>query len=367
MKATLHFIFTLCFVCLHINGFSQVDGFKNEAFIYIDSTEVPNIPSDTSIKVVDTAEQAEQLKSVDTLISKAAKPTQQAKPAAIDTASQPSNNPEKFTEQEEKKETPIAKINDIISLGKILWSIVIILIGYFIINLLIKIADSLAERNTRYRFTFKGLIPIIKIIGWALVTTAVIAGVFQPPFETVIAVTASVGIAVGFAAQDILKNIFGGIMIVFDRPFQVGDKIEIGEYYGEVVEIGLRSTRIVTKDDSLVSVPNSEAVNNAVSNSNTGESNCQVVAEIWLPIDLDTSKARAIALESAQVSPYIYLNKPIIILFVNEVKERRSYLKMRVKAYVSDTRNEFIFMSDVTERVVKELLRQGIVKKEDLF
>lgn len=359
MKTIYHFILSVALFGVHFLGFCQIEGFKSDLFIVekstgstalIDSAIVSNstIKDSEATTIIDSA-------SSDTIIKKVTLPLI-TKP---DTIIQ--------EKKEEQKETPISQINEIISFGKIFWSIIIIVIGFFTINFLIKIVDSLAEKNTEYRFTFKGLIPIIKIIGWALVTITVIAGVIQPPFETVIAVTASVGIAIGFAAQDILKNIFGGIMIVFDRPFQVGDKIEIGNYYGEVVEIGLRSTRIVTKDDSLVSVPNSEAVNNAVSNSNTGESNCQVVAEIWLPIDLNTAKARAIAIESAQVSPYVYLNKPIVVLFINEVKERRSYLKMRVKAYVSDTRNEFIFMSDVTERVVKELLRQGIITKEDLY
>jgi small-conductance mechanosensitive channel len=281
----------------------------------------------------------------------------------IDAAKKEANKEEANNEEEK----PLDGIKSIISFGKIFWTIIILVFGYFTISILSKILDSLAERNAQHRYTFKSLIPFIKIVGWSLIITIIIAGVFQPPFETVLAVTASIGIAVGFAAQDILKNIFGGIMIVFDRPFQVGDKIEVGNYYGEVVEIGLRCTRIVTKDDSLVSVPNAEVVNTAVSNSNSGESNCQVVAEIWLPIDLDTSRAREIAIEAAQVSPYIYLNKPIVVLFLNDVKERRSYLKMRLKAYVSDTRNEFVFMSDMTERTTKELLAQGIVKKEDLY
>lgn len=366
MKSTLHILISIVLVGIHLVGINQTNGFKSDDFIFeskIDTVSEKLISGDTLNKqeklptktpIKEKKQQA--TKKIDTV--KSIKLVEIAE-LSSDTAASEENGP--------KATSPIAKINEIVSVSNIFWSIIIIIIGYFVINLLIKIADSLAERNTKYRFTFKGLIPIIKILGWALVTTTVIAGVFQPPFETVIAVTASVGIAVGFAAQDILKNIFGGIMIVFDKPFQVGDKIEIGDYYGEVVEIGLRSTRIVTKDDSLVSVPNSEAVNNAVSNSNSGESNCQVVAEIWLPIDLNTAKARSIALESAQVSPYVYLNKPIVVLFVNEIKERRSYLKMRVKAYVSDTRNEFIFMSDVTERVIKELLRQEVIKKEDLF
>ncbi len=266
-----------------------------------------------------------------------------------------------------KKEVKnIQNIREIFSFGKIFWSIIILIITYISINLITKILRSLAEKSTEKRYLFKSIEPFIKILGWIFAITIIITVIFQPPFETIIAVMASVGIAIGFASQDILKNIFGGIMIVFDRPFQVGDKIEVGDHYGEVVEIGLRCTRIVTKDDSLVSVPNSEVVNTAVSNSNSGESNCQVVAEIWLPIDVDTTAARKIAIETAQVSKYVYLNKPIVIIFVNEVKERRSYLKMRIKAYVSDTRNEFPFMSDMTEIVLKELLIQKIIKKEDL-
>lgn len=263
-----------------------------------------------------------------------------------------------------KEEMPVIK--DIISVGKIFWTIVFIIAAYFVNKFLAKILERFAERSTNYRITIKGLIPVVKILIWIFTIFIIIAGIIRPPMETVIAVGASVGIAVGFAAQDILKNIFGGIMILFDQPFQVGDKIEVGDYYGEVVKIGLRSTRVVTPDDSLVSIPNSELMNKSVSNSNAGEANCQVVAEIYLPITVDTEQVRKIAIEAAQVSRYVYLNKPIVVLFFNEVKERRSYLKMRLKAYVSDIRFEFAFKSDMTEIVMRELVTRKVIDAEDL-
>lgn len=260
----------------------------------------------------------------------------------------------------------LEKIQKVVSLSKIFWAVIILIFSYLVIRFLVFLVESFAERNTKYRFTLKSLTPFIKIIGWILAIFIVIQGVFQPSNQTLLAFLASSGIAVGFAAQDILKNIFGGIMILFDRPFQVGDKIQVGDHYGEVKEIGLRSTRIVTKDDSMISVPNAEVVNTAVSNSNSGEANCQVVAEIYLPIDVNTNKARQLAMEAARVSRYVFLNKPIQVMFVNEVKERRSYLKMRLKAYVSDIRYEFAFQSDMTEIVMDEMLKQGIISKEDL-
>jgi MscS family membrane protein len=258
-----------------------------------------------------------------------------------------------------------AEVLDAISFSKIFWSLILLLIGYLFIRIIVKFLSVVAERSAKLRITIKSIIPIIRIVIWAIVIFAIVKGIYDPPMETLIAMGASVAIAVGLAAQDLLKNVFGGIMLLFDRPFKVGDKIESGKYYGEVIEIGLRATRLVTPDDSMVSVPNMELMNSSVSNANSGELNCQVVAEIYLPIDIDTQKTRKIAIETAQVSKYIYLNKPIVVLFFNELKERRSYMKMRIKAYVMDIRYEFQFKSDMTEIVIKELLAQGVMKKED--
>ncbi len=258
-------------------------------------------------------------------------------------------------------------IEELISFGKVFWSLVVLIIGFFIIRIISKTLDLIAERSTGYRITIKGFVPIIRIFGWLVIIYIIVAGIFRPPLPTILTIAASLGIAVGFAAQDIFKNIFGGIMILFDRPFQVGDKIEVGDYYGEVIKIGLRSTRIVTPDDSMVSIPNGDIMSKSVSNANSGEPNCQVVAEIFLPITVDTEKVRQIAIEAAQVSKYIFLNKPIVVLFFNEVKERRSYLKMRLKAYVMDIRYEFQFKSEMTEIVMRELIKEKIIAPGDLF
>jgi small-conductance mechanosensitive channel len=190
--------------------------------------------------------------------------------------------------------------------------------------------------------------------------------VYDPPKEMLLTTLASVVIAVGFATQDLLKNIFGGIMLLFDRPFKVGDKIKVGGDYGEVIYIGLRATRIVTDYDSMVVVPNMVLMNTSVSNSNPGELYCQVVANIMLPIDAPMDKIRKIAIEAAQVSRYVYLNKPIEVLFTNKIYEHKSLLNMELKAYVMDIRYEFNFKSDMTEIVIKELLAQGILNKNNL-
>jgi small-conductance mechanosensitive channel len=256
------------------------------------------------------------------------------------------------------------KIQWNISLAKIFWSIVIFSIALFLLKYLTRLLEAVAEKWANLRLTIKRLIPILRISGWTFVIYIIIAGILAPPIETLIAVTASAGIAVGFASQDILKNIFGGIMILFDRPFQVGDKIQVGSHYGEVVSIGLRTVRIVTPDDSLVSIPNSEIVNQSVSNSNSGESNCQVISEFYLPPDINIEKIKQIAYRAAAVSRFVYLNKPITVIFKNEIHQGRSLLKMRLKAYVLDIRYEFPFMSEMTETVIRELIKRNFISSE---
>lgn len=253
-----------------------------------------------------------------------------------------------------------------LTFGKVFWSLSVLLAGWLAIKYLTRLTEAIAERWAHLRFAIKRLTPIIRIGGWTLVYYIIIADALAPPIATLVALTASAGIAVGFASQDILKNIFGGVMILFDRPFQVGDKIELGKYYGEVLNIGLRAVRIVTPDDSQVSIPNSEMVNQAVSNANSGENNCQVVAEFYFPPHMDLVKAKKIAYRAAAASRYIYLNKPIAIILKNEIHEGRSLLKMRLKAYVLDIRYEFPFSSEMTERVMSEFLKRGLVTPRDL-
>lgn len=255
------------------------------------------------------------------------------------------------------------ELTEIISISNIIWTIITLIAGYFIIKLLLSLLNNIANRNKKYEFTTKRIIPIIRILSWTFLIYIIIVGIYDPPAATIFAFLASLGFAVGFAAQDLLKNVFGGLVVMFDRPFQIGDKIEAGKYYGEVIEIGIRSTKVVTPDDSVVTIPNSEFMMQYVSNSNSGENNCQVVAEIYLPLYVNTERVRKIAMEAALVSKYIYLNKPVVVLFLNEFKDRSSVIKMKIKAYVSNLDKEFVFKSEMTELVIKELIKSDIIKE----
>jgi len=89
-----------------------------------------------------------------------------------------------------------------------------------------------------------------------------------------------------------------------------------------------------------------------------------VVAEIFLPMDVDVDTVKRIAYRAAVSSRYIYLQKPIAIIALNEVHEENFVLKLRVKAYVLDIRYEFPFKSDMTELILSELKQRDMLPKQ---
>ena len=248
----------------------------------------------------------------------------------------------------------------------IFWSIVVVIVFHFAIRLLIWILETLAERSVARRLTFKWLIPITRMLLWAIAAYLIVRTIFQVTAQGLLAASAALGVALGFAAQDLLKNVFGGLIVVFDKPFQVGDKILVGGTYGEVVSIGLRSTRIVTADDDLVTVPNSQVVQEQVANANAGQLNCQVVTDLYLPGRVDERRAKEIAFDAAVTSKYVFLDKPIQV-FIEDQFRTTFVTHVKVRAYVLDPRFEFLLRSDITERARDGFRAAGLAPEHDWY
>ena len=247
---------------------------------------------------------------------------------------------------------------------RVFWALVLMVLVYLFNKALVWLLDRLAERSAERRLFYKRLVPLARIVVWSIGLYIIIRFVFQVNAQSLLAATAAIGVAVGFAAQDLLKNIFGGLVIISDRPFQVGDKISVAGTYGEVSSIGLRSTRIITPDDNLVSVPNAQVVDSQVANANAGALDCQVVTDLFLPGWVDERKAKQLAFEAAASSKYVYRNKPIVVI-VKDVFKETFLTQLKVKAYVIDTRYEFLLMSDITERCREAFRAHGLLTRED--
>ena len=248
----------------------------------------------------------------------------------------------------------------------IFWSIVVLVVFHFLIRTVIWVLETLSERRVTQRLTFKWLIPITRMLLWAFAGYLIVGTIFRVDAQGILAASAALGLALGIAAQDLLKNVFGGLIVVFDQPFQVGDKISVGDTYGEVVSIGLRSTRIVTADDDVVSVPNSQVVEEQVANANAGQLNCQVVTNLHLPGRVDERRAKEIAFEAAVNSKYVFLEKPVHV-FIEDEFRTTFVTRVKVRAYVLDPRFEFLLRSDITERARDGFRAAGLAPEHDWY
>ena len=245
------------------------------------------------------------------------------------------------------------------SLRKIV--LVVILLGctWLIIRYLTRLLDFLATKSARSRFAVKWAQPVLRLFLWF---GALLVGIeiFATQTETFIAAIASVGLALGFGAQDLVRNLLGGLVIITDRPFQLGDRVKLGDAYGEIDHIGLHSTRLTTPDDSRVTIPNSAVVSGQISNANSGVPDCQVVTDLYLPPTADPRVALEIGYEAAYSSRYLFSKKPVVAL-VSDILVQRPYLRLRIKAYVHDHRYEPRMQSEITERAKTEFLRRGML------
>jgi len=247
---------------------------------------------------------------------------------------------------------------DNLTLGKLQIFVVLVLAAFLFLKFFDGLCEALAQRVPRARFFFKGLAPIVRFATWFALAFGVIL-LFAPTEDSRLALLASSGIAIGLGAQDLIKNLVGGLVVLVDRPYQLGDRVKIGDAYGEIDHIGLRSTKLTTPDDTRVTIPNSDILSGMVWNSNGGVPDCQVVIDMYLPVNADIDLAQQIGYEAAYSSPYLLKQKPVVVL-VSDIFEHRPYLRIRIKAYVFDHRYEPRFMSDVTVRAKKEFQRQGL-------
>ena len=170
---------------------------------------------------------------------------------------------------------------------KILATLILVLLTYKILNVLRDRADVLSKK-TQNKMD-EHLVPILFRILKIIVAIFALIHVFSLLNINLTALIAGLsigGLALALAAQDTVKNFIGSALILFDQPFQIGDYIEGAGYKGTVIEVGFRSTRLMTSDTSIVSIPNGNLAGASITNK--GLRALRLMSEM-LTIEYDTT------------------------------------------------------------------------------
>ncbi len=199
-------------------------------------------------------------------------------------------------------------------------------------------------------------IPITRLLIGVAALIVVVPIFFEPTFANAIALVASVGLALAFLFKDYASGLVAGLVIVLENAYQPGDWIELGGIYGEVKTIDLRATRLETADDTEVIIPHSRIWSSSIANATSGDRSLLCVAEFYLHPDHDPVGVRAQLAQIAESSSYRKIDTPVAVI----VTEKPWGTRYRLKAYVKESRDQFLFITDLTLRAKVALRAMGI-------
>ncbi len=180
-----------------------------------------------------------------------------------------------------------------------------------------------------------------------------------------LALGGTAAVTIGFALKDLAASLLAGVTLLVDKPFQVGDRVTFESHYGDIVSIGLRSVRLVTLDDNLVTIPNNKFLTESVASGNAGANEMLVQRDYYVLPDQDVSRARALLTESMLTSPYAALHKPATVVVDVMQFEGNVMVRLRAKVYVRDVRFETALATDVSERAIEAFQHAGIAPYGD--
>ena len=180
-----------------------------------------------------------------------------------------------------------------------------ILIGAWIVSSfsynLLRIYGSVVAEKTETDIDDR-LLPLLEITAryliWFVAFLLILAN-FNIDITPLLAGAGIAGIALALAAQDILSNFFGGAIITIDKPFKIGDRITFDKYFGDVISIGPRSTRLRTLDYQIVTIPNSKITSNIVINYAQPDIKMKVRIPFSVAYGSDMNRVKKILLEIA--------------------------------------------------------------------
>ncbi|MCG6941248.1 MAG: mechanosensitive ion channel family protein [Thiohalocapsa sp.] len=215
------------------------------------------------------------------------------------------------------------------------------------------LANRLRGRRRHFLLAMVPLLRLVIIVGAFLWMVPI---VIEPSLQNMVAVLGSLGLALGFALKDFASSLVAGVVAVGETPYRNGDWVEIDGVYGEVTRVGMRALQLMTPDDNLVTIPHLKLWTDAVSNANNGEPQLQCPTDFYLHPEHDAARVRAVLQDVALTSPYVDLERPILVV----AQEQPWGTRYRLRTYPIDARQQFRFSTDLTVRGKAELLRLGL-------
>lgn len=239
----------------------------------------------------------------------------------------------------------------------LLVAILVWILLYVIYRVLLRVLGGLLHRSKRVdRGLENVMIKTFRVVAMIFIFIMVLAQL-NVDIAALLAAISIAGIAIGFAARDSLENFISGITILLDKPFRVGDNIEVDGTYGTVEEITLRSTRIRTLNHEFMIMPNSQMINQKLIN-HTILGIVRVEVPFGIAYKEFPQEARKVVLRTTEGDGRLHPDyKPDVV--VNKLND--SSIDMTLRLYLTNPKLEVAVKWEYVEKV-REALREADIE-----
>jgi len=244
-------------------------------------------------------------------------------------------------------------------LEKLVWSDVLLVVVVLLLARLLIMAmrwnlRRIAEKTSPHRrLQILRIMPIARLLIGVAAVTVIVPILINPTVPNILALSAGLAVALAYTLKDYGSSFVGGLVTVLENTYQPGDWISVDGAYGEVRSISGRALHIITADDTTVTIPHSRLWTSTISNDTSGSRSMLCIANFYLHPDHDASAAQKNLREMAASSSYRLSESKVTVV----VMEKPWGTHYRVKAYVKESREQFLFVTDLTIRG-KDVLRQ---------
>ncbi len=237
---------------------------------------------------------------------------------------------------------------------KIIGAIVTLIIGIWIAKLLARTIGKVLKKKEVDETLIKFVVSLVRIglIAFVIISAAAQLGIQTASF---IAVIGAAGLAIGFALQGSLSNFASGVMLIIFKPIKVGDYVEGGGVAGSVESVGIFVTTLITPDNKVIYVPNSNITgNNIVNYSAKDTRRVDMVFGIGYSDDIDKAKS---VIQSMLESDSRILKNPAPQIVVSALAD--SSVNFNVRPWVNSADYWGVYF-DVTEAIKKKFDAENI-------
>lgn len=254
----------------------------------------------------------------------------------------------------------IGRIAEFVRWGGVAASVPVVLAALFVMRVVDSFGDQLSARFSNRRPTIQKVQTTARFLLYIATLGAVLSLSIRLDPTALTVVGGALAFAVGFALRDLVASFIAGLTIIFDRPFQVGDRVSYGGQYGDILKIGLRSVRMNTLDHNIITIPNNKVFTDVTASGNYGALEMQVAMDFYVGVDQDVQLAAEIIREACLTSPYVFLDQPVPVYAKQMVLQDYFAMQLKARPYVFDCKYEEAFATDVHFRVLEAFRQRGI-------